>query len=124
MDTMFPLPEETVASPIVHFLDRAVSVNLELAWKRAVAPAVEASGIFRRAAAGLEFGTGDRMLPRVAGPSNGSKSMPPLPATSSNPVMIFSRTTSGIVVGEEASGKTVKELSRLWRYLGGNSPDD
>ena len=122
MDTMFPLPEATAASSMIQFLDRAVSVNLELAWKRAVAPAAEASGIFRRATTGLEFGTGDRMLPKDVGPSNGS--IPSSTASSSNPVMIFSRTTSGVVVGEEASGKTVRELSRLWRYLGGRSPDE
>ena len=40
------------------------------------------------------------------------------------PVMIFSRTSSGFVVGEKASGKTVRELSRLWRYLGGASPEN
>ena len=39
-------------------------------------------------------------------------------------VMVFSRTSSGLVVGEKASGKTVRELSRLWKYLGGASPED
>lgn len=125
MDAMFPLPRKTAsASPIVSFLDRTVSVSLELAWKRAIAPAVEANHIFRRATTGLKFGSGDRMLPKDGGPSGCPDVTPSQPAANSDPVMIFSRTTSGVVMGEEASGKTVKDLSRLWRYLGGDSPDE
>lgn len=127
MDAMFPLPEQTSASPMVHFLDRAVSTDLELAWKHAVIPAAEVSGILRRATTGLEFGTGDRMLPKDEGlPSIGFNVMQSSSAAASSnaPVMAFSRTTSGAVVGEETSGKSVRELSRLWRYLGGKSPDE
>ena len=124
MDAMFPLPKAKTSSSIVNFLDQAVSVNLELAWKRAIAPAVETANMVRRETTGLEFGTGDRMLPKDGGQPNGSGTMQSPTATGSNPVMVFSRTTSGVVVGEEMSGKTVKELSRLWRYLGGGSPDE
>ena len=112
---------------MVHFLDRAVSTDLKLAWKHAVVPAAGASGILRRASSGLEFGTGDRMLPKDEElPSDGFNVMQSssAAASSNSPVMVFSRTTSGAVVGEETSGKSVKDLSRLWRYLGGKSPDE
>ena len=126
MDAMFPLPEAEDRPSLVGFLDRCVSVNLELAWKRAVSSTVEDASILRKNT-GLKFGTGQRMLPKNQGMTNGSgtNGVPQaVAAKGSNPVMIFSRTTSGVVVGEEAGGKTVKELSRLWKYLGGKSPED
>ena len=123
MDAIFPLPQKD-KSPLTNFLDRAVTAKLDLVWKRAVAPAAEVTGIIRKTTSGLEFGTGDRMLPKDQGLTNGNGIAPSITPKEWTSVMFFSRTSPGVVVGEEANGKTVRSLSRLCRYLGGCSPDE
>ena len=124
MDTMFPLPQRDNTTSPNAFLDHAVLVNLESGWKRVLAPMEEVSGVHHKSNSGLEFGTGDILLPKDSSLTNGDDIAPSGTLEQGNEFMIFSRTGSGVVVGEEANGKTVKSLSRLWRYLGGNSPDE
>ena len=124
MDAIFPLPQQDTSSLLTNFLDRAVTVNLESAGRRNIASAAETSGVLRATTSGLEFGTGDRMLPEDQALTNGNETSSSLTPEKGDLIMIFDRTSPEVVVGEEADGKTVKSLSRLWRYLGGNSPND
>ena len=94
------------------FLDRIVSPDERLAIEREIT-AIAELGIVRHKS-GLEFGSG-QVLKHAHGPTesiyaNGDESL------------TFKRTASDRVVAEEARGKTVKDLSRLWKYVGGNSP--
>ena len=103
-----------------HFLDRIVSPDKKLATRRD-STVIEELGIMRRES-GLEFGSG-QVLKDSCGPNDASQSQHAC-GDDADECLTFVRTASDRIVAEEASGKTVKDLSRLWRYLGGNSPDD
>lgn len=85
------------------FLDQVVDVDEDTVRRR------EATALdVKRRESGLLFGDGERLV-------DGGESGPA--------IMSFSRTSSGRLMVEEAKGKTVRQLSRLWRYQGGRSPD-
>lgn len=71
----------------------------------------------------LELGNGEQVIAEA--PMDGSAKELAARTTVQGfaPVMLFSRKPSGAVVGMDASLKSVREVSRLWRYLGGGSPD-
>ena len=96
------------------FLDRIVTPDEKLAMQRDFT-AIAEMGVVRRES-GLEFGSGE-VLKGAYGLANDQD-------VNGDECLIFKRTTSGQIVAEEARGKTVKELSRLWKYLGGKSPMD
>ena len=91
-----------------NFLDRIVTTDENLAMRRDSTVVAE-MGIMRRES-GLEFGNGQVL--KNCEDANGDG------------CLTFLRTASDRVVAEEARDKTVKELSRLWKYLGGKSPTD
>ncbi|KAK4694602.1 hypothetical protein P7C71_g3005, partial [Lecanoromycetidae sp. Uapishka_2] len=120
MDAMFPLPNDNAPLLPRIFLDGLVKVDEKLAMKREDV-AIGNVGVMRRES-GLEFGDGQVIqdgLPMMHNPHSGSSGSH---RTSENPVMTFARTSTGRLLAEEAQGKTVRELSRLWRYQGGRSP--
>ena len=96
------------------FLDRIVTPDEKLAMQRYFT-AIADMGVMKHES-GLEFGSG-QVLKYAYGQANGSDA-------DVDECLTFQRTTSDRVVAEEAKGKTVKELSRLWKYLGGKSPMD
>lgn len=115
MDPMFPLPEKT-HWPQNSFFDKIIQVDDKLAMRRE-STALSNWSLMRRES-GLEFGDGEvvpetQILPD--GTNGGSSS-------NDDPILIFARTDSSRLSVEEARGKTVRELSRLWRYQGGRSP--
>ena len=114
MDAMFPNPDEKTPMLADSFLDTVLNVNESLAMQRENT-AIGNVGVMRRDS-GLEFGNGQVIHDglRMLGHSGASNS--------GDAVMTFARTQSGRLLAEEAQGKTVRELSRLWRYQGGRSP--
>ncbi len=96
------------------FLDRIVTPDEKLAKQRDCTTSAEMG--FVRRGSGLEFGSG-QVLKYACGLANGRDA-------NGDESLTFKRTPSDQVVAEEAKGKTVKELSRLWKYLGGKSPMD
>lgn len=96
------------------FLDRIVTPDERLATRRD-STAVAKLDVARRDS-GLEFGSG-QILKDTSGPAIGKDA-------EGDSCLTFTRTASDRVVAEKAVGKTVKELSRLWKYLGGKSPID
>lgn len=115
MDPMFPLSKPESLSPLEAFLDSIVSMDGDLTFARREAGVSDVDVLCKDA--GLEFGNG-QIIPDDSPLTNGTGS-----GKGGNAVMVFSRTSSGLVVGEEAPGKTVRALSRLWRYRGGRSPE-
>ena len=111
MDAMIPLPDKTGVWQPGNFLDRAVKVDERLATKREN-EALSNIGVMRRES-GLELGDG-HVIHDGTGVVNNRHPR--------NTVMTFGRTHSGRLLSEEAHGKTVRELSRLWMYQGGRSP--
>ena len=96
-----------------HFLNRTVTLDNRLAERKDSTVLAE-MGIMRRES-GLEFGSG-QVLEDPHWRPNGKDG--------SGDAYLTLKTASDQVVAEEAKGKTVKELSRLWKYLGGKSPED
>ena len=96
------------------FLDRIVIPDEQLAVRRDFT-AIAEMGIVRRES-GLEFGSG-QVIKDACGPANYKDA-------NGDECLTFRRTASDRVVAEKARGKTVKDLSRLWKYLGGKSPMD
>ena len=90
------------------FLDRIVTTDENLAMRRDCTVVAE-MGVMRRES-GLEFGNGQVL--KNCEDDNGDG------------CLTFLRTASDRVVAEEARDKTVRDLSRLWKYLGGKSPMD
>ena len=90
------------------FLDQIVETDGRLSIQRDFAAFAE-MGVMRRES-GLEFGSGQVL--RDCEDANGDG------------FMTFLRTASDRVMVEEARDKTLKDLSRLWKYLGGKSPMD
>ena len=115
MDTMFPLDSSEARPPKTSFLETMVQVDEKLAMKRESAAALYTSTV--RKGSGLEFGDG-QVVPEIlsANGANGGS------LTSGDTIMTFARTDTGRLLAQEAQGKTIKELSRLWRYQGGRSP--
>ena len=113
MDAMFPLPEKDTHCMPDTFLDNRVKVDEKLAMKRENM-AISNIGIMRRES-GLELGDG-QVIHDGMGMIHGSSH------SKRNTIMTFARTNTGRLLAEEAQGKTVRELSRLWRYQGGRSP--
>lgn len=117
MDPMFLLIGEEAQSPTDGFLDTMVKVEETLAIQREDS-AVSCMGLMKRQS-GLEFGDGQII--------HGQPSPTDDTATdgingTEDEFMTFARTSSGRLMAEQAQGKTVRELSRLWRYQGGRSP--
>ena len=108
MDSMFPLPKDHTSVLPQFFLDGSVSVDQRLALKRENT-AIGNVGLMRQES-GLELGDG-QIIPESQDITNNQ-----------NTIMTFARTNTGRLIAEEAQGKTVRELSRLWRYQGGRSP--
>lgn len=90
------------------FLDHIVTTDENLAMRRDSIVVAE-MGVMRRES-GLEFGNGQVLKNCEDINDDGC--------------LTFLRTASDRVVAEEARDKTVKDLSRLWKYLGGKSPTD
>ena len=90
------------------FLDRIVTTDENLAMRRDSTIVAE-MGVMRRES-GLEFGNGQVLKNYEDDNGDGC--------------LTFLRTASDRVLAEEARDKTVRELSRLWKYLGGKSPMD
>ena len=107
--------EHDVGDNVVEtFLDRIVTPDEKLAKRRDV-NILHEMGIVRRES-GLEFGSG-QVLKDTPGLADGKDA-------SDGESLTFVRTPSNRIVAEEARGKTVRDLSRLWKYLGGKSPMD
>lgn len=92
------------------FLDTVIRIDEELCMKRENFAFAE-MGIMRRES-GVEFGDGNVFK---GGAIKGTKL--------TGDVVAFKRTDTGRLMAEEAKGKTVRELSRFWRYRGGKSPE-
>ena len=116
LEPMFPLPEKDTYPPQNAFLDRVINMNEKLAMERDSVAISNASHMRRKSA--LEFGDGE-VVPEVQVLPNGTNGGP---VSNGESVLTFARTDSGRLLVEEARGKTVRELSRLWRYMGGRSP--
>lgn len=121
MDPMFPLEESETLSRDDSFLERVVIVDEKLATKR------ETVGVSNmellQKASGLEFGNG-QVVGGISSVGNGTDTGGVDGGSSINvdTFMTFARTDTGRLLAQEARGKTVRELSRLWRYQGGRSP--
>lgn len=99
-----------------HFLDRIVTPDERLAMQRDFTAVVAEIGVVRRESE-LEFGSGQVLEAAAYGRASCTD-------TKVDECLTFRRTASDRVVAEEARGKTVRDLSRLWKYLGGKSPVD
>ena len=88
------------------YLDQIVNLSGDTLDK---ADSIERLSIKSRTHTGLEFGNGERV---IDGGEDGED------------MFSFDRTASGRLQLLEARGKTVRELSRLWKYQGGESPED
>ncbi len=107
--------EHDVGDDVVEtFLDRIVTLDEKLAKRRDV-NVLHEMGVVRRES-GLQFGSGQNMK-NIPGLADGKDA-------SDGDCLTFVRTPSNRLVAEEARGKTVRDLSRLWKYLGGKSPVD
>ena len=96
------------------FLDRSVSLDEKLAIRRD-STIIEEAGNIRRES-GLEFGSGQVL--------KGTQELSNDAHATENECVVFFKTPNDRIVAEEVRGKTVKHLSRLWKYLGGKSPED
>ena len=94
------------------FLDEVVNVDSDTILRRE-STTLRKTGL-KRTATGLEFGDGECVADGAS--ANG--------IIGCDAVMTFGRTNSGRLMGDEGTGKTVRDLSRLWKYQGGRSPDD
>ena len=99
-----------------HFLDQIVTPDEKLAMQREFATVADEMSIIRRESE-LEFGNGQILKDAAYGLANCKDA-------NGDECLAFRRTASDRIVAENARGKTVKDLSRLWKYLGGRSPVD
>ena len=112
MDPMFPLDRTRTS----HFLDQVVDVDEKLASRRE-SKAVEQMGLMRRESGfpvdGVNCGDGQMapvgLIVDEERRTNGT-----------NGLINFVEPTMAAM--GEARGKTVRQLSRLWRYTDGGSP--
>ena len=109
MDAMFPLGVPDTVWQSGSFLDHHVKVDKQLATEKEN-DAISRIGVIRRES-GLEFGDGQVIHDGTGAISGDLDGI----------VMAFCRTDSGRLLSEEAQGKTVRALSRLWMYEGGQS---
>ena len=116
LEPMFPHPGKRLPKAQSKYLETPVNVDERLAVRRDSIAISNVSSMSRKS--GLEFGDGE-FVPDIQILSNGSDAGP---VSNGDPVLTFARTDSGRLLVEEAKGKTVRELSRLWRYQGGRSP--
>ena len=116
MDAMFPLSNKEQHRQQHDFLDRVIQVDKNMATRRESTALTSAHHLKKHSS--LEFGDGE-VIPDMdlAGSAHEGGSV-----ASGAAMLTFARTNSGTLLAEEAQGKTVRELSRLWRYLDGNSP--
>lgn len=132
MDVMFPaalglasVPNHTrpeaVPDPIQalldEFLDKVVDVDEKLARKRENI-AIQNMGLMRRES-GIEFGDGQALPVGIIVNGDGGV---PHDGADAGIGFINAGDHAILGLGREAQGKTVRELSRLWMYLGGRSP--
>ena len=89
------------------FLDRVVDVDEITVARRETVVMEELDRI--RSGEGLELGDREHV-------EGGSKN--------DSGIMVFARTSTGKLMADNAHGKTVRQLSRLWRYQGGRTPYD
>lgn len=141
MDIMFPLDatQQTAKKPNDQgtplldniFLDKVVDVDEKTARKREMA-ATRKMGLMRQES-GIEFGDGQAVPVRrppvntnSSSNGNGNGKIPQHHRESSEDDRIDGFVNAGeaavLGLGREARGKTVRELSRLWMYIGGASP--
>ena len=111
MDPMFPLDKTRTSQ----FLDQVVDVDEKLAARRE-SKAVEQMNVMRSESSSpqkIEFGDGETIpvgaIVTGEGATNGSGGM----------LINFIEPNTA---SREAKGKTVRQLSRLWRYTDGGSP--
>lgn len=120
MDAMFPL--ELVDDPhqalLDIFLDKVVDVDEKTARKREII-ANRNMGIMRQES-GIEFGDG-QVLP-VRPVVNGGNERPQHHNDEARIGFMNAGEGAVLGLGREARGRTVRELSRLWMYIGGASP--
>lgn len=112
LDPMFPL-DKTRASD---FLDEVVEVDEKTASRRE-SIATQQTGIMGREASleNFDFGDGQKM-PVGVGVSDKRQTKG---AVDGSRINFVEPTSAGVT---QAMGKTVRQLSRLWRYTGGGSP--
>ena len=116
MDSMFPLPKKDTTNLLDSFLDRVVKVDKKLSFNRDQTAFKDVRIMRRESESELRFGNGEEIPVET-----------PLMVPDRNlegGVMTFARTDSGRLMAEQAEGKSVRELSRLWMYQGGFSPED
>ena len=126
--TMFPLHSTSPSSLLANgreqqsngvkhaFLDKVVKVDVKLALAREDI-AMENMGLMRRESKSSTFELGDEEYPSAnAVPSRR------IPGGRHEATDIKVLNNNIAVVGKNMKGKTVRQLSRLWRYEGGESP--
>lgn len=120
MDVMFPLElaDEPDQALLDIFLDKVVDVDEKTARKREIV-ANRNMGIMRQES-GIEFGDGQALPVRPL--VNGGSDKPQHRTDEAVIGFINAGEAAVLGLGWEARGKTVRELSRLWMYLGGASP--
>ena len=99
-----------------HFLDQIVTPDERLAMQREFATVADEMSVIRRESE-LEFGSGQILKDPMHG-------LAKCKDANGDECLAFRRTASDRIVAENARGKTVKDLSRFWKYLGGKSPVD
>ena len=115
LDPMFPL--DKTRSNENGFLDQVVDVDEETANKRE-SVSVQQAGMMRCESSLENFGFGDGT---VGARARGSKTPTDGAANAALGIDFVEQANSRTGV-TQARGKTVRELSRLWRYMGGASP--
>lgn len=126
LSEIFPLPEDLRAAAAagraeaeLNFLDQVVDVDVKTARKRETV-AHDHLVLLRRQSSGLhnlEFGNQQKLALSTVERMEGKKNL----------INFVGTTEFQEVESEEhmhgAHGKSVKQLSRLWRYMGGADPD-
>lgn len=127
MDVMFPLeltltdndkPDQALLDI---FLDKIVDVDEKTARKRELT-ATRKMGLMRQES-GIEFGDGQAVPVRPLMNGRSTDGVIPRRRTADEGTGFVNAGEALVLgLGREARGKTVRELSRLWMYLGGESP--
>lgn len=132
MDVMFPLAkapipnragldtaEDSVRVLLDNFLDKVVDVDEKTARKRENI-AIQNMGIMRRES-GIEFGDGQTLpVGQIVNDDNDERARSDGDRVAIGVINAGDRAVLSRC--REARGKTVRELSHLWKYLGGQSP--
>ena len=112
---MFPL-DQTRAN---EFLDHVVDVDEKTASRRESVSALQ-TGVMRQESSLENFEFGDGRVVSVGGAGLRSGKGRADGAGVGSGINFVEPSGLGVA---QARGKTVRELSRLWRYVGGGSPD-